>query len=132
MAPIQDEGEPRRRMTRERWERVERLYHAALEHDATERSHFLATACAGDDMLRRDVESLLDADESGGEVLEYALIIGLIVVAAIGAIILPKTSFSCVPRAPSLKFFNCRFRYQSACPASFGAFSEGFPSACAP
>src|SRR5712692_7611986 len=52
--------------------------------------------------------------------------------AAIGAIILPKTSFSCVPRAPFLKDFSCRFRYQSPCPLNFGAFAAGSPCACMP
>src|SRR5580765_3224217 len=46
-------------MTPERWRRVEELYHAALAHEAPDRALFLGDACAGDDALRRDVESLL-------------------------------------------------------------------------
>src|SRR4051812_28940966 len=46
-------------MTPERWRRVETLYHAALARDARDRGLFLGDACAGDDALRRDVESLL-------------------------------------------------------------------------
>lgn len=46
-------------MTPERWRRVEELYHAALKCSERDRSAFLASACAGDDTLRRDVESLL-------------------------------------------------------------------------
>ena len=46
-------------MTPERWRRVEELYHAALARDARDRARFLGDACAGDDALRRDVESLL-------------------------------------------------------------------------
>src|SRR2546430_13513350 len=46
-------------MTPERWRRVEKLYHAALAREAGDRELFLANACAGDDALRRDVESLL-------------------------------------------------------------------------
>ena len=46
-------------MTPERWRRVEELYHAALARDARDRALFLGDACAGDDALRRDVESLL-------------------------------------------------------------------------
>ena len=42
-------------MTPERG-RVEELYHAALARD---RAPFLRDACAGDNTLRRDVESLL-------------------------------------------------------------------------
>jgi hypothetical protein len=50
-------------MTPDRWRQVEEFYHAALEHDPAERFHFLAQACAGDDALRREVESLLALDE---------------------------------------------------------------------
>jgi Tol biopolymer transport system component len=51
-------------MTPERWATVERLYHEALTRSANERQGFLAEACAGDDALRREVESLLDHDGS--------------------------------------------------------------------
>ena len=51
-------------MTSERWADVERLYHAALAQDRRARTVFLAEACAGDDALRREVESLL-AQEAG-------------------------------------------------------------------
>ena len=43
----------------ERWRRVQDLCHAALERDAPHRDGFLAAACAGDDELRREVESFL-------------------------------------------------------------------------
>ncbi len=46
-------------MKAERWQQVEQLYHAALERGAEERAAFLAEACAGDEGLRREVESLL-------------------------------------------------------------------------
>jgi hypothetical protein len=46
-------------MNPERWQRVEQLYHIALTRDADQRASFLAEACAGDDALRREVESLL-------------------------------------------------------------------------
>ena len=42
-----------------RWRRIEDLCHAALERDADQRPAFLRDACAGDDTLRREVESLL-------------------------------------------------------------------------
>jgi serine/threonine protein kinase len=51
-------------MTPERWAAVERLYHAALRRDTSERGRFLAEACAGDDALRAEVESLLAHDGS--------------------------------------------------------------------
>ncbi len=46
-------------MTPERWRRVEDLCHAAFERDARDRARFLKDACAGDDALLRDVESLV-------------------------------------------------------------------------
>jgi len=46
-------------MERDRWPRVEELYHAAAARAEGERAAFLAEACAGDDVLRREVESLL-------------------------------------------------------------------------
>ena len=51
-------------MTPERWAAVERLYHSALQRDASERERFLAEACAGDDALRGEVKSLLAHDGS--------------------------------------------------------------------
>jgi Tol biopolymer transport system component len=46
-------------MTPERWAQVERLYHAARVQPEGERAAFVADACAGDEPLRREVESLL-------------------------------------------------------------------------
>ena len=46
----------------ERWHDVARLYNAALEHDGDDRAAFLEEACAGDDALRKEVESLLSCD----------------------------------------------------------------------
>jgi eukaryotic-like serine/threonine-protein kinase len=43
----------------ERWKRVEILYHAALQRPRGERAAFLGEACAGDEALRLEVESLL-------------------------------------------------------------------------
>jgi eukaryotic-like serine/threonine-protein kinase len=43
----------------ERWQRVESLYHAALQRPPGERATFLRDACAGDDSVRLEVESLL-------------------------------------------------------------------------
>ncbi len=50
-------------MERERWAEIERLFHAARKLDAGERSKFLAEGCAGDESLRREVESLLAQEE---------------------------------------------------------------------
>ena len=46
-------------MSSERWRRIEAIYHAAQSRPFRERSAYLAAACAGDDDLRREVESLL-------------------------------------------------------------------------
>jgi hypothetical protein len=46
-------------MTADRWRQIEELCHAALALAPAERPRFLADACAGDDALRREVESLL-------------------------------------------------------------------------
>jgi eukaryotic-like serine/threonine-protein kinase len=46
-------------MQSERWRKVEEVYHSSLERDEEQRSAFVAAACAGDELLRREVESLL-------------------------------------------------------------------------
>ena len=51
-------------MTPERWKRTEDLYHAARARAPGERAAFLAEACPDDEVLRRDVESLLHESES--------------------------------------------------------------------
>jgi TolB-like protein len=46
-------------MTPERWQEIERLYHAALERREEQRAAFLAESCAGDSVMQREVEALL-------------------------------------------------------------------------
>jgi eukaryotic-like serine/threonine-protein kinase len=46
-------------MRPERWQQVERLYQAALEREPSQRAAFLKEACAGDEVVRQEVESLL-------------------------------------------------------------------------
>ena len=46
----------------DRWELIDRLYHAALEREADAREAFLVEACAGDEDLRREVAGLLVCD----------------------------------------------------------------------
>jgi serine/threonine protein kinase/Flp pilus assembly protein TadD len=57
-------------MEPDRWLQIEQLYHAALELDESERAAYLAKACAGDEALRREVESLLESDAQAGEFIE--------------------------------------------------------------
>ncbi len=54
-------------MTPEQYQRVGQLYHAALDLPRENRSSFLDGACAGDDELRREVESLLRAHDDAGD-----------------------------------------------------------------
>ena len=54
----------------ERWQEVERIYHLTLEREASERSTFLVQACAGDEALRREVESLLTYEHQAESFIE--------------------------------------------------------------
>jgi len=51
-------------MTPERWRRIETLYQEALARSPADRPAFLAAACANDEAMRRNVESLLAESES--------------------------------------------------------------------
>src|ERR1700687_2620928 len=46
-------------MERERWGQVEQIFHAALQVEESRRSELVMQSCAGDEDLRREVESLL-------------------------------------------------------------------------
>ena len=50
-------------MKPERWKKIEAIYHDALRYGVVERASFLDEVCSGDDALRREVESLLRADD---------------------------------------------------------------------
>jgi serine/threonine protein kinase/Tfp pilus assembly protein PilF len=52
-----------------RWPEIERLYYAAREQDAAARAAFLAHACAGDEALLAEVESLLKFETAAGAFL---------------------------------------------------------------
>src|SRR5215216_867089 len=54
-------------MTPERYQQIGEIYHSALELGPTQRVAFLAQACAGDEDLRREVESLIASNEQAGE-----------------------------------------------------------------
>jgi eukaryotic-like serine/threonine-protein kinase len=57
-------------MTPERWQQVKQILQSALERNATERSAFLAQACADDPVLRSEVESLLRSSEDAESFME--------------------------------------------------------------
>jgi serine/threonine protein kinase/Flp pilus assembly protein TadD len=62
-------------MNPERWQQIDQLYQAALDQDGDARSAFVRQACAGDEELHNEVESLLSAhDEAGSFIAEPALI----------------------------------------------------------
>lgn len=54
-------------MQSERWRTCTEIFHAALERSPNERSTFLAESCAGDDVLRQQVEKLLHYHEEAGD-----------------------------------------------------------------
>src|SRR5215470_10363947 len=57
-------------MKPERWHKIEKLYHSALEREADQRTAFLTAACADDDSLRREVESLLAHQSKAENLME--------------------------------------------------------------
>ena len=46
-------------MARDRWQQLEELFQRALELDESRRTEFLKQGCGGDEVLRRELESLL-------------------------------------------------------------------------
>jgi hypothetical protein len=57
-------------VTPERWGEIERVCHLALEREPADRAAFIRAACAGDEPLRAEVESLLACREQAGHFLE--------------------------------------------------------------
>jgi serine/threonine-protein kinase len=61
-------------MKQPNWNRIQEIYHAALARPHSERSVFVANACSGDLDLQREVNSLLQADDSAGGFLESPVV----------------------------------------------------------
>src|SRR5256714_205268 len=57
-------------MKPERWQQLDQLFHAALEREPEQRSAFLDEACASDEVLRKEVETLLAAHENAESFIE--------------------------------------------------------------
>src|SRR5712691_380444 len=57
-------------MKPERWERIESIFHKALEAEESRRAAVLEESCAGDEDLRREVESLLAHHNESGSFIE--------------------------------------------------------------
>jgi predicted Ser/Thr protein kinase len=56
--------------TPDRWQKIEALYHAALERAPASRAPFLDGACGNDDALRKEIESLLAEATTGRGLLD--------------------------------------------------------------
>ena len=70
MTRPQRKREARTLMSADRQRQITELCHAALERNASDRAAFLREACAGDETLRQEVESLLDYRDAGDQFLE--------------------------------------------------------------
>jgi Tol biopolymer transport system component len=57
-------------MTPKRWQKVKQVFQLALDRAPGERSAFLTSACGGDDLVRREVESLLASHEKEGSFID--------------------------------------------------------------
>ena len=57
-------------MQPERWQVIDQLFHETLNHERDERSQFLVQACAGDELLRKEVEALIAYHEGAESFIE--------------------------------------------------------------
>jgi tetratricopeptide (TPR) repeat protein/tRNA A-37 threonylcarbamoyl transferase component Bud32 len=60
-------------MNPERWRQIEAVFQAVVELEPGQHAAFLDQSCAGDLALRREVESLLANDLTGGESIRFAI-----------------------------------------------------------
>lgn len=59
-------------MDKQRWNRIDSLLQAAFDLPQSERAAFLDRACAGDDEMRREIVSLLNAEDRAGSFLNQS------------------------------------------------------------
>src|SRR5262249_27442165 len=57
-------------MTPERWQQVNEVFHSALEREPRNRADFLSQVCAGDEELRREVESLIRSHQQNSSFID--------------------------------------------------------------
>jgi len=57
-------------MERDRWQKIQELYHSACEVKESQRAAFLESGCGGDDSVRCEVESLLAREAQAEHFLE--------------------------------------------------------------
>jgi eukaryotic-like serine/threonine-protein kinase len=61
-------------MKPDRWQQIDQILQAALDRDARERPAFLQQACAEDDSLLGEVESLIRAHDEARSFIEAPLL----------------------------------------------------------
>jgi eukaryotic-like serine/threonine-protein kinase len=69
-------------MNPERWQKLDELFHSALEREPGEREAFLTEACVGDDELREELDSMIVHHEQADSFIEtpaYAVVAETIV-----------------------------------------------------
>lgn len=57
-------------MTPDRWQQIKEIFNSALQYEPGERAAFLSTACAEDEPLRQEVESLITSHEKEGRFID--------------------------------------------------------------
>ncbi len=57
-------------MTPERWQQIDRMFHSVLARPSSDRAGFLRQACAGDEFLRLEVESLIESHEQSASFID--------------------------------------------------------------
>lgn len=57
-------------MQPERWQLIDQLFHKTLNQPRDQRNEFLAEACAGDEVLRKEVEALVASHEDAEDFIE--------------------------------------------------------------
>ena len=61
----------------EHWQKLDRIFDAALDRAPLDRRAFLDEACAGDPSLRKEVEDLLAQDAAAGDFIEAPAAAGI-------------------------------------------------------
>src|SRR5438132_636531 len=57
-------------MSPEHWQQIDRIFHAVLQRDPSQRSAFIAESCAGDPALQKEIEDLLASHEESDSFIE--------------------------------------------------------------
>ncbi|HEV8130474.1 MAG TPA: serine/threonine-protein kinase, partial [Acidobacteriota bacterium] len=58
------------KMKADRWKQIDDVFHAALERDPERRAAFIDHTCAGDETLRKEVESLIRSHQQAASFIE--------------------------------------------------------------